>query len=69
MTQPLVTMSDNLLDVEPRFLDAVRFDFWLHDDSPAWKVGFQWILFEEIGLYRSDERTTWPIANSFTGAR
>jgi hypothetical protein len=67
--RPLVTMKDNLVDVEPRFVDAARFDFRLRDDSPAWKMGFQRIPFEKIGLYRSDERATWPIADPYKGAK
>jgi hypothetical protein len=57
---PWVTMKDNLVDVEPRLVDAARFDFRRRDDSPAWKPGFRRIAFEQIGLCRSDEQATWP---------
>jgi hypothetical protein len=50
--RPLVTMKDNLVDVDPRFVDAAKLDFRLRDDSPAWKIGFERIPFEKIGLVR-----------------
>ncbi len=62
--RPLVTMKDNLVNVDPRFVDAAGLDFRLRDDSPAWKLGFKKIPLEKIGLYRSDERATWPVPDS-----
>jgi hypothetical protein len=62
--RPLVTLKDNLVQVDPHFVDAAKLDFRLRDDSPAWKLGFQRIPMEKIGLYRSDERATWPVADS-----
>ncbi len=59
---PFVTFKDNLLDTDPRFQDVAKFA--LHDDSPALKQGFQRIPFEQIGLYQSDDRATWPVAQS-----
>ena len=62
--RPLVAMKDNLVDVDPRFVDAASLDFRLRQDSPAWKLGFQPIPLDKIGLYRSDERATWPVPDS-----
>jgi len=66
--RPLVTMKDNLVDVDPRFVDAAGLDFRLRDDSPAWKLGFQRIPAEKIGLYRSADRASWPAADSHNSA-
>jgi hypothetical protein len=66
--RPMVSMEDNLVNVDPHFVDAARFDFRLRDDSPAWRLGFQPIPFEKIGLYRSDERAAWPVADSSNGS-
>jgi len=54
--RPLVTLKDNLVNVDPRFVDAAKLDFRLREDSPAWKLGFEPIPIEKIGLYRSDQR-------------
>ena len=62
--RPLVTLKDNLVNTDPRFVDAARLDFRLRDDSPAWKLGFQRIPLDKIGVYRSDQRATWPVADS-----
>ncbi len=41
--RPYVKVENNLVDVDPRFVDAAR-NFQLRDDSPAWTLGFQRIL-------------------------
>jgi len=53
-TAELQTIEDNLLDTDPRFVDAARLNFQLRDDSPAYKIGFQRIPVEEIGLLRDE---------------
>ena len=54
-----LTVRDNLVDVDPRFVHPDRIgagkhpravDFRLRQDSPAWKVGFQPIPVDQIGL-------------------
>ena len=56
---------DDLSEVlDPHFVDATGLDFRLRDDSPAWKLGFETIPLEKIGLYRSQERATWPVPDS-----
>ena len=57
---PYVAFKDNLLDTDPQFRDASSFE--LQDDSPAFKLGFQRIPFEKIGLYPSEDRASWPVA-------
>jgi hypothetical protein len=50
--KPLVTFRDNLLDQDPRFVDAAHQNFQLRDDSPAYKLGFERIPLEKIGPRR-----------------
>lgn len=63
-SQPLVAFADNLLDVDPRFVDAEHLDFRLRDDSPAWQIGFQRIPVEEIGVYKDSARASWPVVST-----
>ena len=59
---PYVAFKDNLLDTDPRFRDASSFE--LPNDSPAFKLGFQTIPFDKIGLYPSEDRASWPVEHS-----
>ena len=59
--KPGVTFTDNLIDQDPHFVDAAHQDFQLREDSPAWKLGFERIPIEKIGLYASDDRASWPV--------
>jgi hypothetical protein len=43
-------IEDNLTDQDPRFLNAAQQDFRLDPDSPAWKLGFQPIPIDRMGL-------------------
>lgn len=56
--RPCVTFEDNLVDADPRFVDPARLDFRLRDDSPAWKLGFQPIPLDQIGLVPGPERAS-----------
>ncbi len=60
--RPYLTLEDNLVDVDPHFVDAAKMDFRLPDDSPVYtKVpGFKKIPFEQIGLVRDEDRPTLP---------
>jgi len=60
----LVTFQDNLIDQDPHFVDAEHGNFQLKEDSPAWKLGFQRIPLEKIGLYQSPERASWPVSHT-----
>lgn len=62
----LVTIENNLINEDPRFIDEKAGDFRLRDDSPAWKLGFQRIPVEKIGLYPDDQRATWPVTHAVT---
>jgi hypothetical protein len=62
--QPLVTFQDNLLDQDPRFVNAEKLNFALEKDSPAWRLGFKAIPLEEIGLYRDPARASWPVVSA-----
>ncbi len=60
--KPLVKLEANLIDADPRFIDRDNEDFRLQDDSPAYKLGFQRIATEKIGLYEDARRASWPVA-------
>jgi len=66
--KPYVAMKDNLVDTDPLFVKGVPRsarptvqDFQLAKDSPAWKLGFQRIPVEKIGLYKDENRASWPV--------
>jgi hypothetical protein len=44
---------DNLVGQDPQFIDAAGGNFQLKDGSPAWKLGFQKIPIEALGLDRA----------------
>ncbi|HQK93115.1 MAG TPA: right-handed parallel beta-helix repeat-containing protein [Armatimonadota bacterium] len=62
--RPGVELVDNLVGVDPLFVDAEGGDFRLREDSPAWKLGFQRIPTERIGLYESPLRASWPVVTT-----
>ncbi|MBM3500373.1 MAG: hypothetical protein FJX74_17080, partial [Armatimonadetes bacterium] len=55
--------ADSLL-ADPRFVDPANGDYRLRPDSPALKLGFQPIPFDEIGPYRDELRASWPIVEA-----
>ena len=59
--KPFITLQDNLLDQDPRFVNAAKLNFQLRNDSPAFKLGFKRFPIEKIGLYRSADRASWPV--------
>ncbi|MCX6901275.1 MAG: right-handed parallel beta-helix repeat-containing protein [Verrucomicrobia bacterium] len=62
--KPFITLQDNLLDADPRFVNAAKLNFQLRGDSPAFKLGFKRFPIEKIGLYRSADRASWPVKHS-----
>jgi hypothetical protein len=56
--RPYVTMEKNLIGEDPHFVDAAGGDFRLRDDSPAYRLGFERIPIEKIGLYKSPPRAS-----------
>jgi len=61
--RPYVTFTDNLVDEDPHFVGKPPKSFALKKDSPAWKLGFQPIPFDQIGLYKDELRASWPVAH------
>lgn len=57
----LVRLDDNLINEDPKFVDEKAGNFQLREDSPAWKLGFQRIPVEKIGLHKDDCRASWPV--------
>jgi hypothetical protein len=51
-TDEMVEVRDNFVKSDPHFVDAADGDFRLKDDSPAYKLGFKKIPFEQIGLVK-----------------
>ncbi|HID24440.1 MAG TPA: hypothetical protein EYP14_18855 [Planctomycetaceae bacterium] len=56
VARPLITFRDNLIDVDPQFVDPDRQDFRLKATSPAFQIGFEPIPMGEIGLFRDELR-------------
>jgi len=52
VTDKVVAIRGNLTEGDPGFVDAAHGDFHLKKDSPAWKLGFEPIPFNQIGLRR-----------------
>jgi uncharacterized Ntn-hydrolase superfamily protein len=63
---PLIKFEDNLVDIDPHFVDSERQDFQLRPDSPAFKLGFQQIPSEKIGLYQDEYRTRGHVTGTFS---
>ena len=62
----LIMIEDNLINVDPRFVDPMAGNFQLREDSPAWKLGFHRISVEKVGLYQDACRASWPVKHTVT---
>jgi len=69
--KPYVAMKDNLTDADPLFVRGVprsarptAQDFQLSTSSPAWKLGFQPIPLDKIGLHPDANRASWPVEHA-----
>lgn len=64
LTDETVKLEDNLIDIDPQFVDRSKEDFRLRSTSPAFKLGFESIPVDKIGLHRSKQgassRTVQP---------
>jgi hypothetical protein len=68
-TPDMLLVENNLTNAAPSFVrppgePALAKHFALRRDSPAWKLGFQPIPFEKIGLYRDDLRHRLPVSQA-----
>jgi len=50
IARPYLTLKDNIVGEDPKFVDAENQDFTLSDESPAWRAGFQPLPFKQMGL-------------------
>ena len=46
----IITVEDNLITADPGFIDLANLNFQLKRDSPAYRLGFESIPMEKIGL-------------------
>jgi hypothetical protein len=65
----MLSLENNLTNAASSFIrtpgDPARAtDFVINDDSPAWKLGFQRIPLDKIGLYHDELRASLPGANA-----
>ena len=60
VARPFAQVENNLVDVDPHFVDVAKMNFQLKDDSPVYQKvpGFQKIPFEQIGLFDDEYRKT-----------
>jgi len=56
----LKNKGNMLIDGDPGFIDSSNENFQLKEDSPAFKLGFERIPVEKIGLYLDEYRTSLP---------
>jgi hypothetical protein len=55
--------DQNSLIADPCFVDPKGDDYRLRPNSPALKLGFKPLPYEKMGLYKSPERASWPVAD------
>ena len=56
--------DEHSLFADPLFVDSANHDYRLRPDSPALKIGFQQIPFDEIGPFQDELRASWPIVEA-----
>lgn len=59
--RPYLAFESNLVEEDPLFVNADQQNFRLKEDSPAFAIGFEPIPIDQIGLYESPDRATWPV--------
>lgn len=60
----LVNFENNLVDVDPKFVGTPPQSFKLAQDSPALTLGFHQIPISRIGVYKSNDRASWPVTST-----
>ena len=55
VAKQFLTFKDNILDIDPRFVDAAKQDYRLREDSPAFVHGFKAIPIDQIGLRKNGD--------------
>ncbi len=55
---PLITFENNLVDKDPGFVNPAKQDFRLKKESPAFKLGFEPIPIDAIGIETGRQRFT-----------
>ena len=53
---------------DPKFVDRAHDDYRLQPDSPAFKLGFKPLPYDQMGPYQDELRASWPIVEA-EGAR
>ncbi|KKO18909.1 MAG: hypothetical protein BROFUL_02388 [Candidatus Brocadia fulgida] len=60
VNEEIVKIQNNFVNEDPCFVNPTKLNFQLKDDSPAYKLGFQRIPMENIGLYKDEFRLSLP---------
>jgi hypothetical protein len=60
---PYIDIADNMVEIDPLFMDIDKGDFRLKENSPAFEFGFKEIPSGKIGLYKSNTRASWPVSH------
>ncbi len=68
-TPAMLRLENNLTNAASTFVNLPNAgvkatDFAIKDDSPAWKLGFQPVPLDKIGLYRDELRALLPASNA-----
>ena len=59
-------LDNNLVGINPGFVNFKKYDFQLDTNSPAWKINFKQIPFDQIGLQNTATRASWPVCSKIT---
>jgi len=52
------------INADPMFVNPAKHDYRLKPGSPALKLGFQQIPLDQMGLYTSELRASWPVVEA-----
>ncbi|MEI6501616.1 MAG: right-handed parallel beta-helix repeat-containing protein, partial [Armatimonadota bacterium] len=57
------------VNADPLFVDPAKHDYRLKPNSPALKLGFKPIPFDQIGPYQDELRVSWPVVEASGAAK